>query len=442
MNASRSRMTKSARPRLAALLNGEIVGWVHQAGNGRLWFRYEPAWQNDPDSYPLSLSMPLAAAEHGSRAIRAYLWGLLPDNPDVLAWWARRYEVSRYSVVDLLAHVGEDCAGAVQFAVPGRAPALQGVPTIVEEATSVTWLTPEQLGTRLRDLRINPAAGRAPNDTSQFSLAGAQPKTALYESADGQWGVPAGRMPTNRILKPPTLALDDLAYNEHWCLALARELGMPAAASRVLRVGEEIAIAVERYDRQQRDGALVRIHQEDVCQALAISPADKYEVDGGPGVKQTAELIRRHSSDSIVDVSSFVDAVALNWLIAGTDAHAKNYSILLAPGGQVRLAPLYDLISVLPYPHLTNGNDRLAMSIGQERLIASITAEHWSLEAKRVGIGADAIVQRVAELAEAIPGALERLTGRAHDDDPGVPILARLSEQITKHARSCLERLW
>src|SRR5262249_2084174 len=159
----------------------------------------------------------------------------------------------------------------------------------------------------------------------------------------GRWGVPSGRTPTTHILKPPMPELNGHVENEHFCLALARELGLPAAASDVRRFDKEIAIVVERYDRVQIRGRLTRVHQEDICQRLGVRPARKYESEGGPGIRGIAELLRTHSSARDDDLATFLDAIAFNWLIAGSDAHAKNYSILLAGGGQVRLAPLYDL---------------------------------------------------------------------------------------------------
>ena len=383
----------------------------------------------------------MGAVEHGDRAVRSFLWGLLPDNSDVLQWWARRFGVSRYRVVDLLAHVGEDCAGAVQLVRPERATELQGTATSADEKSSVTWLSEKELETRLRDLRMNPAAGRAANDAGQFSLAGAQPKTALYQNAAGRWGIPTGRMPTNRILKPPTIGLGDFAWNEHLCLALAREVGLPAAASSVETFGGEIAVVVERYDRAAIGTALVRVHQEDMCQALGVPPTRKYESHGGPGIAEIAELLRTHSTEPVTDVNRFVDSIALNWLIAGTDVHAKNYSVLHAAGPQLRLAPLYDLVTVLPYPQLARKGNRLAMAIGGERLVREIDASHWNSLARTVGVERAGVLARVERLATEIPSALDRLQSRGTPGKESEEILTHFGGQIAAHCRLCLKRL-
>jgi hypothetical protein len=173
--------------------------------------------------------MPLAAEEHGPAAVQAFLWGLLPDNERVLDRWAKKFQVSARNVLALISHVGEDCAGAVQFVTPDRLEALKS-----GKDDKVEWLDEAALAKRLQALREDHAAWRLPRDTGQFSLAGAQPKTALLLQKD-RWGIPSGRIPTTHILKPPTGHFDGHAENEHICLQLARSLGMPVADTKVMR---------------------------------------------------------------------------------------------------------------------------------------------------------------------------------------------------------------
>lgn len=423
------------------VLHGAVAGHVYATANRRLTFRYEESWRENPAAFPLSLSMPLSAAEHGHRATSAFLWGLLPDNQGVITQWGRVYGVSATDVVGLLAHVGEDCAGAVQLVPPENVDRVLGTPTRTDEKSSVEWLSEDDIAVLLAGLRRNPAAGRASPDQGQFSLAGAQPKTALYQDDRGRWGVPKGRVPSNRILKPPVLDLDDLAYNEHFCLHLARELGLPAVASKVQRFGDETAIVVERYDRVRLGGVLSRVHQEDMCQALAVPPTRRYESDGGPGLVAIAALLARHSSDAAVDVARFLDANILNWLVAGTDAHAKNYSVLHAAGPDLRLAPLYDLITALPYPQFQRTRIRLAMSVNGESAVDRITGAHWRAVARAVDFPPDLVVSRIAELGEEIPGAIDRVIRHPDGDAETRAIVARLADPVTKHVRACLKRL-
>ncbi|HEV7732818.1 MAG TPA: type II toxin-antitoxin system HipA family toxin [Candidatus Binatia bacterium] len=419
---------------LIALLDGAVIGTVHRR-RGRLSFVYEDGWRSQADAYPLSLSMPLAAAEHGHAVVDAYLWGLLPDNANILDRWARRFRVSARNVFGLIAHVGEDCAGAVQFTRPDRLDVVRR-----DGPGTVAWLDDAAVAERLRDLRGDQSAWRRVDDAGQFSLAGAQPKTALvFES--GRWGIPSGRRPTTHILKPPSGELDGHIENEHCSLELARRLGLPTATSRVMHFGDELAIVVERYDRVRVGATLVRVHQEDVCQALGLTPGTKYESEGGPGARTITDLLREHSRARDADVDTFVDALAFNWLVAGTDAHAKNYSILIGDGGRARLAPLYDLASALPYPSLDPERMKLAMKLGGEYRLRNITRRHWVKLATELHLDADATLARAQRLATALPDAATDVARRAGVDGLSHAVVDRLTALLVARAQRCLATL-
>lgn len=417
---------------LIVVLDSQVVGRVELSKKGRLSFVYEDAWRRRPDAYPLSLSLPLVVAEHPGPPVEAYLWGLLPDSEAILEGWGRRFGVSARNPFALLSHVGEDCAGAVQLVPPERLDALaRSSPPPIE------WLTEGAIAARLRALRIDASAWRAPGDTGQFSLAGAQPKTALLRQ-DGRWGVPSGRMPTTHILKPSIGDLEGHPENEHVCLLIARRMGLPAASSEVLRFEDQVAIVVERYDRVRRAAAdIQRIHQEDMCQALGLRPMLKYQSQGGPGPGQIVALLRSNSSKPAEDVATFVDALVLSWLIAGTDAHAKNYSVLHGPGGRVRLAPLYDVASVLPYDRFNVEGLKLAMKIGGTYRIRDIGAAHWRRLARDLRLDPQAVLTRVRELARDLPEHTTdvcedcRASGLTHD------IIDRLEGALANWAGRC-----
>lgn len=416
---------------LIVLLGGRQVGRVHRQKRGRLTFAYDPAWREAEDAYPLSLSMSLAAAEHGPDAIEAFLWGLLPDNEQILDRWARKFHVSARNVFALISHVGEDCAGAVQFVSPER---LEAVLTGAEEA--VEWLDEAEIAARLRALREDHAAWRLPRDTGQFSLAGAQPKTALLLE-NGRWGIPTGRTPTTHILKPPTGQFDGHAENEHICLALAHAFGMPTASSRVMRFGDEIAIVVERYDRLRSGNEIIRVHQEDMCQALGIMPTMKYQNEGGPGIAAIVELLRTYSNQREEDVQTFIHAVGFNWLIAGTDAHAKNYSLLLTSGSRVRLAPLYDIASILSYDNYDLHKIKLSMKVGGEYLFQQVAIRQWQKLAREIHIDADELLARLRAMAEQLPDEVSATRARAHEEGLDSPTIDRLAAGLALRAEEC-----
>lgn len=417
--------------RLIALANGREMGTITYR-NARLSFAYADAWRQDPNSYPLSLSMPLASAEHGHSRIEPFLWGLLPDNDRVLENWGRRFQVSPRNAFRLIANVGEDCAGAVQFVRPERLEPLRAEPT----ARETVWLTEDDIGERLRTLRADHAAWRAATDTGQFSLAGAQPKTALLYQR-GRWGVPSGRTPTTHILKPPTGEWDGHAENEHFCLLLARACRLVVPNSTVQRFRDEIAIVIQRYDRVTVSGERLRVHQEDMCQAVALHPTRKYENDGGPGVRQIVGLLRDHSSASDEDVKSFLDAVAFNWLIAGTDSHAKNYALLLGGLGAVRLAPFYDLASVLPYPSVNLTKAKLAMKIGGEYRLRNIRLRHWRRLAADVRVEEESLIDRVRAMATELPDLVDAIKKDVEAQGLTHPIIRTLALRLKTRAKSC-----
>ena len=393
--------------------------------------------------FPCRCRCPSALSGTHETAIEAFLWGLLPDNEVVLGRWARRFQVSPRNAFSLIANVGEDCAGAVQFVRPER------LEEIAEESFQVEWLDEAQIAQRLKTLRQDHAAWRMPTDVGQFSLAGAQPKTALL-LLDGKWGVPAGRTATTHILKPPIAEFDGHAENEHFCLALGRELGLPTAASRVLRFGDETAIVVERYDRayrppepsgRDRSQPILRLHQEDICQALGLFPSAKYQNEGGPSPLDVAGVLRTHSNAPTEDLETFQSALAFNWLIGGTDAHAKNYSVLHGQRSQVRLAPLYDLASALPYDALDPQKLKLAMKVGGTYRLRDIGQRQWRKLAEEVGTNADRLLLLVVAMAEAMPDAVARTRAQAKADGLTHPIVDRLSERLIERARACLRVL-
>src|SRR6266513_2816612 len=420
---------------LIAFAEDLVMGTVTQAKGGRLTFLYADEWLASSGAYPLSVSIPLAPGQQGQRKIEPFLWGLLPDNEIVLGQWARKFHVSPRNVFGLIANVGEDCAGAVQFVRPERLDAIR-----LGARPQVQWLDEAGVADRLRALRQDQSAWRMAGDTGQFSLAGAQPKTALLLE-NGRWGVPSGRLPTTHILKPPTGEFDGHAENEHFCLELARALGLPVVDSRIMHFQDEIAIVVERYDRVRTEAGLRRAHQEDMCQAFAIPPTRKYQNEGGPGIRDIVALLTTNSTSSAEDVATFHDSVSYNWLIAGTDAHAKNYALLIGSEGRVRLAPLYDVASVLPYPDIDIQKATLSMKLGGEYRLRNITLHHWHKLAAELHVDPDAMVARVDSFAAQLADHVSDITRRMTEEGIKHPIIARLAEALVVRAAACRKLL-
>lgn len=414
---------------LIALASGRRMGQLEHAGQ-QVTFTYDSTWLSAEGAYPLSLNLPLEAEHHRTRAVLPFLWGLLPDNQEILQQWGRRFGVSPRNPFRLLQHVGEECAGGVQFVKPEREA------NVLTRPGEVRWLTDTEVAERLRELGRDASAGRLAGDAGQFSLAGAQRKTALYW--DGRrWGVPSGARPTTHILKPAMPAFEGHPENEHVSLELARALGLPAAMTEVRAFEDQQVIVVTRYDRVATNAGYARVHQEDFCQALGISPDQKYENQGGPGALQMLSVIREASQEVDADIETLLRALIFQWLIGGTDAHAKNYAVLFAGGRKVRLAPLYDVASVLPYYPKERARLKLAMQVGGEYLLDRIHRRHWARFAKAAGIPEDRVFETIRDMASRLPDAWATVRRSAEAAGLKHPILRQLETALLARARAC-----
>ena len=428
-------MTEVKTRRLIVLLGGATIGTLDQDDDGQLSFTYDEGYRSRRTATPLSLSMPLARRTHGNKIVEPYLRGLLPDSEAVLRRWGARYGVPWNSPFAHLRNVGEDVAGAAQFVRESR----------LDQATAPGSIEPRDeayIANRLRVLRGDRAAWDDIDAPGQFSLAGAQAKFALYRSPHGQWGLPTGRSATTHILKPPMEHLAHQEVNEHLCLRAAANLGMIVTRSQVMQFGAERAIVLERYDRVVRDdGTVTRVHQEDICQALAVYPARKYErEDGGPGAVTIVDTLREHipPTQARRAVETFVRALAYNWVIYGPDAHAKNYSLLLS-GPNVRLAPLYDISSVAAYPDRYDLRTMaMAMSINGKYENRLVTGEDWRALAEAVGVDPDEMTAWVHDVVHNAPDALADAVRDEQEWISQLPMSHQLVDGVAANSKQLL----
>lgn len=406
---------------LAVLLYGRHLADLHQTGGGAhgLTYRHLDAETG------LSLAMPPTTTSYRPRQVDPFLEGLLPDNEETRDALGREFEVSGRNPFALLEHIGLDCAGAVQFCRPEQ------VEEVLAQSGDLVPIDDQGIGSRLRELRADAGSSWVAINES-WSLAGAQGKFALRRE-DGGWYRPTGAEPTTHIIKPGVTEFRAQALNEHLCLLAARVLGLSAASSEYTEFDGEPAIVVERYDRRRTaDGRLLRVHQEDVCQSLSIYPRDKYESSGGPRAADIVSLLRRASrQDREENVSRFLDALILNYLLGAPDAHAKNYSLLLI-GSSVRLAPLYDVASGFPYDATEqHGLRRAAMKIGGENRFRRVERRHWERFAAEIRYPADELLARVRDLATRAPDAMS--SALATQRDAAAELGPRLLDPLAAH---------
>lgn len=254
-------------------------------------------------------------------------------------------------------------------------------------------------------------------DGVRLSLAGAQDKVGVLADG-GRIGLSRGVPPTTDILKAPIPRVTDPIVNEAFCLHLGLEADLDVAKAEPRTAGSHEYLLVRRYDRDGEFPPDGRLHQEDFCQALGLVPAVKYEKEGGPRVVDCAGLIRRACSAPARDIIAFLDALLFNFLIANYDAHAKNYSLLLDGPGSIRLAPLYDLISIAAF----TGTDRkLAMKVGGENRPRYLRRRHLERLAEDLGVKPALVMRRGEAMAErvgALAGEARRSLPESFQDRP------------------------
>ncbi|MGV8911721.1 MAG: type II toxin-antitoxin system HipA family toxin [Rhodoglobus sp.] len=408
--------------KLAVFMGAQRAGTVECSVRASS-FTYDRDYLATRGASPLSLSLPLRAGVHPPTAVDHFLWGLLPDNPETLQRWAvlASPQADEHNPFSLLQHYGRDCAGAVQFLTEGEKP---------DDAQEVQRVDDAAIGAQLRALNADPNAWTFDDADGRFSLAGAQAKFALVE-VKGGWARAIGSTPTTHIVKPGIPKFREQALNEHLCLALARRLDLPAAHTQIRSFDGTHAIVVERYDRRVTPTGVERLHQEDLCQALSVSPSQKYQEDGGPGIIDLVRLFRRAQPQGRADATThrYLFAVAFNWLIGAPDAHAKNYSLLVR-GSAVALAPLYDIATITPYDSFTPNTARIAQAVDGKYRLADIDAQSWHAQATAVGLDGAKFVDDVRALASRAADAVASLCASPEVQAIDAPFAAELSSAL------------
>lgn len=395
---------------LDVYLNARLVGRLRRHANAAMDFQYDRGWLAWEHTMPLSLSLPLREDRYTGERLTPVLENLLPDSEAIRRRVAERVGADGIDAFGLLARIGRDCVGAMQFLPEGEKPppagTLQGRP-----------VTNDEIARKLADLG-NAPLGLDEDGEFRISLAGAQEKTALLRWKR-KWHVPHGSTATTHILKPPIgvlangIDLTDSVENEYLCLKLTAALGLPSTNVSIAIFKGRRALVVERFDRQwTRDGRLLRLPQEDCCQALSVPPSRKYESQGGPGMAAVLDLLKG-SDDPEADRRMFFKAQIVFWLLGATDGHAKNFSVFLRPGGRFRLTPLYDVMSAQPrldVGQIRRNQMKLALAIGDNRhyAIHEIAPRHFVQTAARCGIAPAVVADIFEELLAAAGSPLDR----------------------------------
>jgi serine/threonine-protein kinase HipA len=395
---------------LSVYLNSRLVGQLRRDLAGAIAFQYDAGWLAWPHTLPVSLSLPLREAAYTGEPVLAVFENLLPDNGELRRRIAARTQAEGTDAYRLLNAIGRDCVGALQFLPPDIDPGQAG-------AISGDQISKGKISALLANLAASPL-GIGEDEEFRISIAGTQEKTALLYW-NRRWYKPHGTTATTHILKPSIgrlpngLDLTHSVENEYLCLKLLASIGVPAAKAQMATYGERRVLIVERFDRLwTQDGRLLRLPQEDCCQALSVVPSRKYQSEGGPGIEAILHLLRG-SDTPAEDQRTFLKAAIAFWLLGATDGHAKNFSVYLLPGGRFQMTPLYDVISAQPSAdakQIRHNQFRLAMAVGDNRhyIMKTIAARHFVQTANRAGIGEGVVISIFDELRGTAERAIDR----------------------------------
>lgn len=400
---------------LHVLMNGQLIGQLEKTAQNGLTFAYDASWISTPGARPISLSLPLVNQAFSGNVVYNFFDNLLPDNAQIRARIQAKFSIATNQPFDLLASIGKDCVGAIQL-IEGNIP-------LFKKSINSEPLSEKEIATILRGYQNYPLGMIDKTSKFRISIAGAQEKSAFFLHKN-TWRRPLGETPTTHIFKLPIgfiqhqqMDLSDSCENEWLCAQITQAFGLSTAQCEILHFEDVKLLAVERFDRKlsQDKSWLMRLPQEDMCQALGISPNLKYEADGGPGIKEIMQLLLG-SSHPEEDRDNFFRAQVLFWLLAAIDGHAKNFSVFIEPEGKYRLTPMYDIMSAYPLiakKQLQKQKIKMAMALkGQNKHYHwhNIQRRHFIETAKNVNYSTEKAEIILDEMLNKVDAVIEKIS--------------------------------
>jgi serine/threonine-protein kinase HipA len=410
---------------LNVFLHNRLTGHLTQNDRGGLSFQYDEAYLTDRPQ-PLSISLPLQTEIFEGDIVRAFFSGLLPDDI-VKHRLARFLGLSEKNPFALLEAIGGECAGALSLQIP-KSQQIMGEPIDLGEDGDVEVLDSQKLKEILDLLKRRPLL--AGEDGLRLSLAGAQDKLAVG-LVSGKIALMRGNRPTTHILKPLIEGITDSVHNELFCMRLAKLIGIDVPYAQIIYVEDTPCYLVDRYDRIERNGKTVRVHQEDFCQALGILPDVKYEREGGPSLAQCMDILKRYSQQPASDILKLQDRVIFNFLIGNSDAHGKNFSLIYR-GSKPQLAPAYDMLSTAIYPNLAV---KMAMKIGGQYEPEGVHLRHWQKLVADTTAAKRGFEKKLLSLSDRTLENAEKLERKLHQQGIDAKIYAEILDVIGRRAK-------
>jgi len=400
-----------------------LIGTIHVDRSGPS-FTYASGWVGLSGAFPISLTMPLKSEPFAADTFLPWAANLLPES-EQLRTLGQLLGMARSDVIGLLSAIGGDTAGAFSFGQPGR-------------ASSVQWRPVEELERMIENLPNKPFL--VGEEGVSMSLAGVQSKIAVAVDDEDRIFIPMNGSPSTHILKPDSPRLPGGVQNEAFCLTLAKRMRIPTPKVTTGQTGKRTYLLVKRYDRTDVGGRCRRLHQEDYCQALGKPPSAKYESNQtgirGPTLKDMFDITRRHMPPT--EIVRLLDMVILNVLACNSDAHAKNYSIMIR-AGSASLAPMYDIMCGEVWENVTKN---LAQKIAGMTRGDHLSRTRWQQFARECGLNPKQVIDRIdalakSAIAEAELAASEVAAMPAGDHE----VLGQARQAVERRARQLLTQL-
>jgi serine/threonine-protein kinase HipA len=421
-------MAKRKVSALTIWMNAEFVGfWRIKSGIDEL--QYANEWIKNPRGRPLSISLPFTPGNQPIKGdkVSFYFDNLLPDSRDIRERLARRFSTESTKVFDLLVELGRDCVGAIQLLPEGDKP--QYIKQIQYKP-----LDEQQVAKMLDNVVDTYPLGRLDDaDAMRISLAGAQEKTALLWH-NNQWCEPLGETPTSHIFKLPMGLVGNMkadmktsVENEWLCSKIMAEFDIPIAHCDIGIFKDKKVLIVERFDRKLSvDGSwIIRLPQEDFCQATGLSSLLKYQSDGGLSIEDCMKLLA-NSDNAALDKQHFFKAQIVFYLLAATDGHSKNFSIAHLPNNKYKLTPLYDVLSIHPLignkaNQIAKQKVKMAMAIRGSKnyyQLQKIQYRHFIQQGKDVGFTEIEIIKLIDSVLRVFDAVIENVNAKLPEGFP------------------------
>lgn len=365
---------------LEVLLHDRLVGTLTRLPDDRTLFAFDSTYEADPNRPVLSLSFKtvdgVRAPTRASHVkVPSFFSNLLPEG-HLREYLAKRGSINPEREFFLLWLLGQDLPGATVI-TPADGHEL---PPTTESAERSSTQAPAVL---------------------RFSLAGTQMKFSAVMGRDGGLTIPATGIGGSWIIKLPSPRYASVPEVEYAMLELAKASGIDTPEIQLVGVSEienlpagvsdlgDTALVLKRFDRGDSGQ---RIHMEDFAQVFGLYPHEKYDDASYDMVART--LWAEAGPDSVMQ---FARRLAFSVLIGNADMHLKNWTVQYPDRRTARLSPAYDLVPTVAY---IPGDTRLALSLGGEKQMASISAEVFRRFAVRAGVPQSEIVDAATDTAE------------------------------------------